>query len=151
RLTTDAEARYHAMEDHCLAVLIPDADSSMWVGKPMVGSRDGGPWNDLSNRTQQRTYGPLYRAGARARPRDAGAAGDTAGSPTRPGAGRWRRSRSRRTADGRRRGAKAGPKRRLALPACGQATVHGPRRATGAVLGPPARGVHRESCDRAVR
>jgi len=48
-----------------MAVLIPDADSSMWVGKPMVGSRDGGPWNDLSNRTQQRTYGPLYRAGAR--------------------------------------------------------------------------------------
>lgn len=42
--STDAEACYHAMEGHCVAVLAHDADDSMWLGEPMV-SGDG--WNDL--------------------------------------------------------------------------------------------------------
>jgi hypothetical protein len=49
RLTTDAEARYHAMEGHCVAVLIPDADGSMWVGKPMVDGRLSSPERRLSS------------------------------------------------------------------------------------------------------
>jgi len=33
--STDAEAHYHAMEGHCVAVLMPD--SSQFVGEPMAG------------------------------------------------------------------------------------------------------------------
>ena len=33
RCRTDAEALYHAMEGHCVAVLVPD--SSQFVGEPM--------------------------------------------------------------------------------------------------------------------
>jgi len=33
---TDAEARHHAMEGHCVAVLMPD--SSQFVGEPMSGA-----------------------------------------------------------------------------------------------------------------
>ena len=44
---TDSEAWYHAMEGHCVAVLMPEADGSMWVGEPTVDGRDGRPWNDL--------------------------------------------------------------------------------------------------------
>ncbi len=39
---TDAEARYHTMEGHCVAVLM--SDSSQLIGEPMV---DGGAWDDL--------------------------------------------------------------------------------------------------------
>ncbi len=35
RCQTDAEARYHAMEGHCVAVLMPD--SSQFVGEPISG------------------------------------------------------------------------------------------------------------------
>ena len=44
---TDTEAWYHAMEGHCVAVLLPEANGSMWVGEPKVDGRDGSPWNDL--------------------------------------------------------------------------------------------------------
>jgi hypothetical protein len=45
--TTDAEARYQAMEGHCVALAMPDSDGSMWIGEPMPDGRDGSTWNDL--------------------------------------------------------------------------------------------------------
>ena len=36
RCATDAEARYHAIEGHCVALLMPD--SSQFVGEPMSGA-----------------------------------------------------------------------------------------------------------------
>ena len=36
-----------ATEGHCVALVMPDSDGSMWIGEPMPDGRDGSPWNDL--------------------------------------------------------------------------------------------------------